>query len=129
VLFSAADNLGLDPDSALRLACGFGAGVAREGEVCGAVSGGLLALSLKYGRGEGEERARTDNTYAVCQRFVSAFRARHGSIVCRDLTQCDLRTPQGQEAFKANDLLKKLCTPCVATAAEWVQHEFAQPSQ
>ena len=42
VLFSFCDDLGFDKDTALRLACGFGAGMARKQEVCGAVAGGIL---------------------------------------------------------------------------------------
>ena len=41
VLFSFCEELGLDADTALKIACGFGAGMGRKGEVCGAVSGAL----------------------------------------------------------------------------------------
>lgn len=56
VLFSFCDDLGFDQDTALRLACGFGAGMARKQEVCGAVAGGILAIGFKHGRGEGQGR-------------------------------------------------------------------------
>jgi len=52
VLWSFSDEVRLDPDTALRIACGFGAGMARRQEVCGAVTGGIMVLGLRLGRGE-----------------------------------------------------------------------------
>jgi len=44
VLFSFCDDLQLDKNSALKLSCGFGGGMGRKEEVCGAVSGGIMAI-------------------------------------------------------------------------------------
>lgn len=63
VLYSFCDDLSLDKDAALKLACGFGAGMARKQEVCGAITGGIIALGLKHGRGEGQDRTPTEETY------------------------------------------------------------------
>ncbi len=120
VLFANCERLQLDKNTALKLVTGFGAGVAREGELCGAVTAGILALSLKYGRGESDDRAKTDDTYARTQAFIAQFKARHGSVACRELTNCDLRTADGQKFFKENDLLHRTCARCVQTASELV---------
>jgi len=122
VLFSFCDDLGLDKDMALRLACGFGAGMARKQEVCGAVTGGILAIGLKHGRGEGEDRAPTETTYGKVRTLMSRFESRHGTGICRALLkECDLNTPEGQRHFKENDLLNKTCTGCVRTVVETVE--------
>lgn len=60
VLYACHGRLGLDPSASLKLACGFGDGIGRCQEICGALSGGIMALSLRYGRGEGEDTERTD---------------------------------------------------------------------
>ena len=70
MLWSFAEELGLDPETALKIACGFGAGLARRQEVCGAVSGGIMALGLRHGRGEGQDRAATEETYARTQELL-----------------------------------------------------------
>ena len=44
VLYSFCDDLHFDKDTALRMACGFGSGMARKQEVCGAISGGILTI-------------------------------------------------------------------------------------
>ncbi len=63
VLFAFGPDLGLDGETSLKLATGFGAGMGRRGEVCGAVTGGILALGLKYGRGGRQDRQATEETY------------------------------------------------------------------
>jgi len=120
VLYSATERTGLDPDTALRIACGFGAGLGRAQEVCGAVTGGIMAIGLKYGRGEGEEKSKTDECYQRTREFLAHFEERHGSIHCRELIQCDLLTPEGQAAFKERRLHSEVCSKCVHTAAAWV---------
>lgn len=120
VLHANCDRLQLDPSLALRLATGFGAGIGREGEICGAVSGAILAISLRHGRGEGDDKARTEETYTRTRELVARFKERHGSVLCRELIHCDLRTADGQRYFKENDLLHKTCVGCVQTATELV---------
>ncbi|HPP50955.1 MAG TPA: C-GCAxxG-C-C family protein, partial [Spirochaetota bacterium] len=44
VLFSFCDYLNCDKDVALKISCGFGAGMGRKEEVCGAVTGGIMVI-------------------------------------------------------------------------------------
>ncbi len=122
-VFSAfCEDLDMDQDAALKLACGFGAGMGRKGEVCGAVTGGILALGARYGRGEKEDRLVTDKTYARVRKLMDQFASRNGTCICRQLLNgCDLTTEEGQKYFKENDLLNKVCKPCVQSAAEIVE--------
>ncbi|MGA2175343.1 MAG: C-GCAxxG-C-C family protein [Verrucomicrobiota bacterium] len=122
VLYSFCDDLGVNKDTALRLACGFGAGMARKQEVCGAISGGIITLGLKHGRGEGQERTVTEETYRKVRELMSQFESKHGTCLCRTLLNgCDLNTPSGQRYFKENDLLHKTCKGCVQTVVEIVE--------
>lgn len=122
VLYSCCDKLNFDKSMALKLACGMGAGMARHGEVCGAVSGGILAIGLKHGRGEGEDRASTEETYRRVNELMSRFEARHGSCICRKLLNgCDMNLPAGRQYFIENDLLNKTCAGCVRSVAETLE--------
>ena len=119
VLGAYGPALGLDREMSLKVATGFGAGMARRGEVCGAVTGGILVLGLKYGRGGRQDRSATEETYRKTQELMSRFEERHGSCLCRVLLNgCDLRTAQGQAYFKENDLLHKTCVGCVRSVVE-----------
>lgn len=119
VLYSFCDDLGFDKDAALKLACGFGAGMARRQEVCGAITGGIITLGLKHGRGEGQDRATTEEAYRKVRELMSRFESKLGTCNCRALLNgCDLSTAEGQRYFKENDLLNKTCKVCVKMVTE-----------
>jgi len=103
----------------LKIACGLGAGMARKQEVCGAVTGGILVLGLRYGRGSKDDRSAMELTYRKARELLDRFSGRHGTFICRQILKgCDLMTEEGQKHFKENELLKKTCTPCVQSVVE-----------
>jgi C_GCAxxG_C_C family probable redox protein len=115
VVFCA--DLNLDKETAMKLATGFGAGMARKQEVCGAVTGGIMAIGLKFGRGLADERPATENTYLLVGKFMERFADQHGSCLCRELLAgCDITTEAGQAKYKEDGLAEKVCRPCVADA-------------
>ncbi len=119
VVYAFRDRFPFDEDAALRLACGFGSGMGRKEEVCGAVSGGVLVLGATFGRGERDDSTATETTYRKTRAFIEAFEARRGSFLCRTLLGgCELTTDQGQREYKENDLFERVCKPCVQSAVE-----------
>jgi len=119
-VFSAfCEDLKIEDDLALKVATGFGAGMGRKGEVCGAVTGGIMVLGAKYGRGENEGRPATEATYAKTRELMDQFASRHGSCLCLKLLNgSDLTTEEGQKTFRENDLFNQVCKPCVRSAVE-----------
>jgi len=100
----------------LKVSSGFGAGM-RRAEVCGAVTGALMVLGLKYGPQEESDRSR-DLIYAKVEDFTSRFEVRCGSLICREILQCDLCTAEGKQHAVDNNLFKTLCPEMVKAAAE-----------
>jgi C_GCAxxG_C_C family probable redox protein len=128
-LYAYGPELGLEGETALKVATGLGAGMGRRGEVCGALTGGILVLGLKYGRGGQQDRSATEDTYQKTLELMARFEKRHGSCSCRVLLDgCDLRTAEGQQFFKQQDLLQKTCVKCVQTVAEALAEILATPS-
>jgi len=123
VLYAFCDELCFDQDTALKLACGFGAGMARRQEVCGAIAGGIITIGLKHGRGEGQDRAPTEETYRKVRELMWRFESKLGTCACRTLLMgCDLNTPAGQQYYKENDLMNKTCKCCVQTVVQTLEH-------
>lgn len=114
VLYAFREETGLSEDISLKLSCGLGAGMGRKGEVCGAVTGGILVLGMRYGRGIYDGRSARDAAYAKTRELMSLFASAHGSCICRQLLNgCDLTTEEGQRFFKENEYLDKICKNCV----------------
>ena len=115
-VFSAyAEKLGMDRQTALKVSAGFGGGMGRMAGTCGALTGAFMALGLKYGGPDSESK---DKTYELVRELADRFRARHGSLECRELLGCDLSTPEGRERAKEQGLHSSVCTQIVRDAAE-----------
>jgi C_GCAxxG_C_C family probable redox protein len=118
-VFSAfSEDLGLDPDMAKKIACGFGAGISKTGNICGAVSRAILVIGLKYGKTVAEDDAATEKTRALVRQFIHEFAEKNGSINCTELLGYNLSKPE--EFAKARDdrLFVTKCTPLVRDAAD-----------
>ena len=63
---------GIDEKLALKLATNFG-GVARKGELCGAVSGALMVLGLLYGHSESDDLDTKAKAYAMSEEYMNRF--------------------------------------------------------
>lgn len=110
VFAAFSPDLGVDKEQALKIGACFGSGM-RKGEVCGACTGALMALGLKYG--ESKEKSNES-----CERFLDEFEKENGSYICNDLLGCDIRTPEGVEFAIENNLFKEFCPKMVESAAK-----------
>ena len=85
VFLAFAPDLGLSDELALRLSSSFGGGMGRLREVCGAVSGMLMAAGALYGYTSPTDDQVKAAHYALVQDLAGQFRALHGTIICREL--------------------------------------------
>ena len=118
VLAAYATEYGLGPDIALKVSAGFGGGMGRMGQTCGAVTAAYMVIGLKHGATSRSDQDAKQKTYRVLREFTKQFKARHGSAVCRDLLGCDISTPEGLETMKQKRLHQTVCTKIVRDACE-----------
>ena len=118
VFATYAVDMGMDREKALKIAQAFGGGMGHMGETCGAVAGAFMVIGLKYGRTRLDDDAAKLKTYALVQEFTREFKARNGTIVCRELLGCDIGTPDGERIAKEEKLFSTLCPRFVRDAAE-----------
>ena len=123
VLAAFAPQLGMDENQALKLASPFGGGVARRGQICGAVTGALMALGLAQGA---DNPAGNEDTYRLGQEFLQRFESKHGSLLCRELIDCDISTPEGLQQAREKGIFAARCPLFVRGAAEIVQDMLAR---
>ena len=111
VLAAFAPECGLDEKTALKLASGFGGGIAKMREVCGAVSGMVLAADAMAGYTDLDNPAAKDAHYALIQRLAGAFRQETGSIICRELLIDTETTPGGEPEARTKEYYER--RPCI----------------
>ena len=114
VLSTYCDSFGLDRETALRLACGLGAGMGRLGETCGAVSAAYLLIGLKHGENK-------EKTYAMIQNFSRKFTDKNKSTICKKLLGVDLLS---DEKSLATGRVQSICPSLVCDAAEIIEELF-----
>lgn len=86
VLGVFCEELGLDFETAMKIACSFGGGMGRMREVCGTVSGMFMAAGMAFSGSEpsGVNKA---NQYKIVQELAEKFKEKNGSIICRELLE------------------------------------------
>ncbi|UCH77787.1 MAG: C_GCAxxG_C_C family protein [Candidatus Coatesbacteria bacterium] len=114
------------PNCFPRVATCFGGGMARRGEVCGALTGALLALGAVRGRDDSSDHEAKEQAYRLAAQVVEAFRHAFGEILCRELIGLDLTDPRGRETYTAEKIHERKCVEFVAEAAR-LAHDALRP--
>lgn len=97
--------------------------MGRKEEVCGAVTGGILVLGMLHGRGSKDDRSATELTYMKTRILMEEFTKKHGTYICRQLLNgCELTEAEGQKFFKENDMLNRVCVPCIQSVVEILEN-------
>ncbi len=122
VLAAFASRYGLTHDAVHGLAAPFGAGMSRRADTCGAVTGALMVLGLHYWDRHTDPRENKEKIYQISQQFMQEFKARNGTILCRELLSIDISDPQALEQARQTHLFKSLCPNFVRDAVELLEH-------
>ena len=117
VLSVFTDELSIDKEMALKIATGFGGG-ARNGELCGAVSGALMVLGLKNGHYiQGDVKGK-EQAYKLAKEFTDRFREQQGNIVCKELLGYDLSNLDDYKLLADKGIFKTECPKFIECAIE-----------
>jgi C_GCAxxG_C_C family probable redox protein len=118
ILSTYAGQFDVDREMALKIATGFGGGMGRMGETCGAVSASFMLFGLRSGRTTVEDKQAKEDTYNLVLEFVRRFKEHNGTIVCKELLGHDISTPEGREAANESGAYAEICPKLVRNAAE-----------
>ncbi|WP_432664711.1 C-GCAxxG-C-C family protein [Wukongibacter baidiensis] len=117
------EEFGLDKETALKISTAFGGG-CRNGEVCGAVSGALMALGLKEGHHVEGDVDTKDKAYSLTKEFINRFKEKYDTIICKELLGHDLSIEGQKEIIKEKGLFDTLCPKLVMDAVETIEDMF-----
>lgn len=126
VFLPFAKKFGIDQNLALKLATPFGGGMGRNGQVCGAVSGGLMAIGYLHGYAVYDPEQK-EACYAFAKAFQEKFIELHGDLTCPGLLGLDISNPEELAEAREEDLFHILCPVFIADAARIVGEMSALP--
>jgi C_GCAxxG_C_C family probable redox protein len=121
VLTAYSDDLSFDNKLALDISCGFGGGMGRLQETCGAVTGSFMVLSIYNSKKYIDNKDKKEETYSMIQKFSDKFTSIHGSIDCKTLLKCDLKTKEGQQYLQENNLSQTVCEKCISDSIRIIE--------
>jgi C_GCAxxG_C_C family probable redox protein len=100
-----------------RIATPFGSGIGRCGSVCGALTGGLMALGIKYGTNKPSSKERS-KAYGLAQTLYKKFEKQNGSVLCYDLIGYDLSNSEDARRAREAKVFDEKCVSIVRKAVE-----------
>lgn len=120
VFTAFSEDYGIPVELANKLAGALGGG-ACAGELCGAVSGALLVIGLKYGQTKPNDADAKKLCIEKATEFEELFKGKFGSIVCRDILNFDPSTKEGKAYMQKNPNCKDICTKAKLDAIELLE--------
>jgi len=120
------DNFGIGDLLTFRAASAFISGLGRRGDVCGALTGGLFAIGIMFGREDllepGEPVEGGESNYQKCNYLAGElydnFKKEFGSVRCWEMQDkifgrhFDARTPEVKELKRTGELFNILSVEC-----------------
>ena len=124
VVGAFAPEMGLELETAVRLASGMGGGIGRLRSVCGACSGMCIAAGML--RGYSSPRATTEKTrtYAMTQQRVGQFQQKSGSMICKELLGLDEPEGVAQASERTAEYYQRRPCPDLVAQAGGILQEF-----
>ncbi|HVP17005.1 MAG TPA: C-GCAxxG-C-C family protein [candidate division Zixibacteria bacterium] len=117
VLLTMAEHWKCKNELIPKVATAFGGGMGRCGSVCGALTGGLIAIGLKYGTNEPSVKKRS-RAYELGETLYRRFEKQNGTVMCRELIGLDLSDAEQREKAHEEHVFEKNCNVFVKSAVE-----------
>lgn len=118
VLLAASGYLNIDSGMIPRIATPFGGGISEHSYICGALSGALMAIGLKYGRDDCSQEREPAKERAG--RFIRRFIDKYGAVNCSSIIGCNAADIEARKEH----IRSTICTPLVREVAQWLAEEL-----
>ena len=115
VLATFCEAYGVEQETALKMSSGMGGGF-RSGEICGAVSGAVQVIGLKYGQHIAGDKAAKEECNRRVVAFVRVFREKNSSVVCREILDYDVSKQDEYAQAQSKNLFKTTCAEMIKSA-------------
>ncbi len=101
-----------------KIATGFAAGVGRSGELCGAITGAILGLGLKYGRNKPDDPLFGRRPYWYSTEFIHEMQKKQWKITCKEILELDLRETEARMIYNQLDHWNTTCREIIKDSTD-----------
>ncbi len=116
VVMAFQQDLGFDANLASSISIGFGGGMGRLQEKCGAVTGAFMVIGMYSPKLNLDNTVRKNHSYAMIRQFDQKFKSIHNTTQCSELLKCDIGSESGHAFAVENKLFEKICQKCILDA-------------
>ena len=106
------------------VSAGFGGGIAHQGEICGAVSGAIMALGILEGQNTSDHKEHKIKTYDLGEKFIAKFREKFETTKCSDLTGVDITDENARNKASQDGHFARICPQFVDYAVRIILDMF-----
>ncbi|UCE09921.1 MAG: C_GCAxxG_C_C family protein [Candidatus Thorarchaeota archaeon] len=124
VLRSVLEERGLMFNQVPLVASGFGGGIGRQGGICGAATGGVMAIGMLIGEFAKDNTEQKNLAYEKVTEFLNRFRNEYSTVECRDLIGYDVSDHDSRKKAYDDGVFARLCPGFVESAVEYVLDIF-----
>jgi len=121
VLISHCEEYNLSDEIAKKISSGFGGGMGHIDEICGAVSGGIMLIGLKYGKYIDSDNESKEKTYKLIKKYTDKFKNEFGSINCTELVKFNLSKEEELIRARSSGVFKEICPLLVKRSVELIE--------
>lgn len=107
-------------ETMVTMASGLHGGIAGLQEVCGAFTGGVIALGYQVSQQGRDYKDHKRITDQAVRRLAERFRENFGGLRCRGIVGFDFSDPEQLKAFRESDVRATKCKPMVDFAVRQV---------
>lgn len=131
VALAYEDMLTMDKDTIAKLNSGYGGGMGRMREVCGAMSGAVFVMSALFGYSDSADNNGKKELYSDIQKIGKRFKDENGSVVCRELLGLTKNGFDAPTPDKRTDTYykKRPCKDIVKSSADILEQYINQKNK
>ena len=124
VLAVFSEESGLPRETALKIACPFGGGIGGFGRTCGAITGALMVIGLKYGSAKATDPEARMLTRNKTRELIEKFERVHGKSTCNELVGFDRSNLSGAELKAKLPYFHNTCPKFLETVISFLEEEL-----
>ncbi|MGC9779150.1 MAG: C_GCAxxG_C_C family protein [Candidatus Heimdallarchaeota archaeon] len=120
VLRTVLEHKGLYFNEAPMVAAGFGGGISRRGEICGTLTGAIMAIGVIHEQTIDDRSELKAATYKSTAELIEKFSEIHDTPICNELVGFDMTNPDARQKGNDEGIFSTICPKFVVDAVKIV---------